>query len=72
MADVPHFQHDCDECVFLGHHHGHDLYFCNKSVATLIARYGDEGEDYASGLPLVPFDTNLYEAEQRAKKQGLL
>jgi len=40
----------CNGCHYLGHVHGHDLYYhCNHLETTLIARYGEDG-DYCSGL----------------------
>ena len=45
----PVFKHDCDECVFLGHVVEHDFYYCDKSITTLVARYGNDGPDYTSG-----------------------
>lgn len=50
----PVFAHDCDECIYLGHYEEHDLYFCPKELGgegTVIARYGGDGPEYASGLP---------------------
>lgn len=57
------FKHDCDECVFLGHYerppgnltfttkNNFDLYYCRGAIGTtLIARFGDEGDQYASGF----------------------
>ena len=45
------FKHDCDKCIPLGVIKGHDLYFCAQhGCATVVARYGDNGEDYYSGL----------------------
>lgn len=49
----PQFIHDCDQCVFLGRGADQktDLYFCaTVHDVTLIARYSDEGSDYASAL----------------------
>lgn len=44
--EQPVFEHDCRACRFLGHHNGHDLYACgNHSV---VARYGNDGENYVS------------------------
>lgn len=48
----PVFEHDCDECVFLGHYEKHDLYYCGKDIETVIARWSSDGPDYASGVPL--------------------
>ncbi len=55
---TPYFTHDCDKCVF----HGsakiegelYDFYSCPRDDAdyvSIIARYGDEGPEYAS-MPL--------------------
>lgn len=55
----PRFQHNCEDCIFLGavslrgdHQGYYDLYYCNNGPfgPTLLARYGDEGHEYASGL----------------------
>ena len=55
MTDKPHWKHDCDKCKLLGHtiggKHMVDLYACESVLTgevTLIARYSDEGSDYAS------------------------
>jgi hypothetical protein len=47
------FQHDCDNCTFLGNTkiEGEisDLYFCPKGAdSDLIARFGNEGWEYRS------------------------
>lgn len=47
---MPKFKHDCTSCVYLGHFEDHDLYYCPNDP-TVIARFGDEGPDYGSGLP---------------------
>ena len=53
----PTFTHDCDKCRFLGtipsaNHGTVDLYVCTNDAdplgPSLIARFGDEGPDYAS------------------------
>ncbi len=52
----PHFTHDCSQCVFLGSHEmgaeKFDLYYCDQSgrIATVIARFGNEGSEYSSGM----------------------
>ncbi len=79
-VDWPQFKHDCDECHFLGQYviagscdpdnARFDLYFCEKSLPTVIARYGDNGPDYSSGIgSKLP---QLQEAERRAREAGLL
>lgn len=51
-TSAPRHEHDCDQCVFLGHFGDADLYFheCANAVqTTVIARVGRRGA-YASGL----------------------
>lgn len=51
----PKFKHDCDGCQFLGHHFGHDVYFCGKAAPfpTFVARWGDDPPDYGSSCDVV-------------------
>jgi hypothetical protein len=49
------YQHDCERCVYLGSTTGgktYDLYFCleMEKYPIVLARYGDEGAEYTSGL----------------------
>lgn len=74
----PRYQHDCDECTFLGTIASTyqpdapytDLYYC-KPQNTLLARYSSRGSDYSS-LPLAcvgistAINTDLKEAGKRA------
>lgn len=48
----PKFSHaGCPDCKFIGQDEGHDYYFCDHAGhLTVIARYGDNPEDYMSGL----------------------
>lgn len=52
----PLYEHDCDNCKFLGRYRQnsqgapYDLYFCPTADSTVIARYGDDGPDYVSGM----------------------
>lgn len=71
-----HYEHDCDDCVSLGDYrcqYGtlYELYFCKQmGVPTVIARYGNEGSAYSSGIPSgLP---ELKEALNRAINYGLL
>jgi hypothetical protein len=78
----PQFTHDCDNCTFLGRHEltdgrfpgKYDLYHCTaQGSATVIARYGNEGEQYTSGIVIgkqYP-DSPLAEALRRAVSRGL-
>lgn len=68
------YQHDCDTCKPLGEYGDADLYFCDKEATgmTVIARYGDEGSNYSSGLNLTGHIPDLAEAKKRAIKVGFL
>ena len=68
--DEARYQHDCDECIFLGTHGKYDLYFCPANP-TVIARYGTEG-DYLSGLALVGQVPELAVAAELALERGLV
>lgn len=76
LGELPAYDHDCEKCVFLGHHTRHreavhDLYFCEKGP-TVVARYGDEGPSYISGISFAAQDHFIAEAVRRAKERGLL
>jgi len=48
---TPKFKHDCNGCKFLGHFLGYDVYVCPHGTSlytNLIARWGNEGHEYAS------------------------
>lgn len=79
--EKPVFVHDCQHCTFLGHYYSNlyngqfgsiaDLYHCVQGgrLPTVIARFGNEGDQYLSGLNSdLPA---LKEAQNRAKAQGL-
>jgi hypothetical protein len=81
----PQFKHDCSSCKYLGRYQhtdfagrtwNYDLYYCgdnpshNKVRATVIARFGNEGSQYQSGLNSgLP---ELEEAKKRAINKGYL
>ena len=47
------FEHDCSKCFFIGRSQKYDLYFCEQhTLPTVIARYGDKGHQYLSGMAL--------------------
>lgn len=50
-APAPKFKHDCESCYFVKNVDGYDVYLCN---GTIIARYGNDGPDYAS-MPINMF-----------------
>jgi hypothetical protein len=67
------YQHDCEQCVPLGEYNEFDLYFCPQGgMPTVVARYGNAGKDYNSGLELAAYDIHLAEAKRRALRNGLL
>ena len=69
------FQHDSTCCTFLGSYDGHDLYWCAQGGAfpTVMARYGNEGSEYKSGMIFADRGLNphLVEAKRRAQERGL-
>lgn len=43
----PKFQHDCEDCVFLGHFMDHDLYWAGHALFPgFVFRYGNKGPEY--------------------------
>lgn len=75
QLEGPLFEHDCTECVFLGRHPEIpvDLYFCKQggSYPTVIARRGNKGADYTSGLVFAVMEP-LKIAKRLAEERGLL
>jgi len=69
----PIYPNTTDAQTFLGSFQGHDLYFDPQiGIPTVIARFGPEGPDYKSGVPLAEVDVHLAEAKRRAIERGLL
>ena len=70
---MPLFEHDCDECVFLGTYKDTDLYFCDPLRPTVLYRYGNDPSEYGSGLGFgIQFPNSRYgEALRRAVVKGL-
>jgi hypothetical protein len=55
MKHKPIWNHDCDQCKFLGTYNEHDLYYCKQGtpsggMPTLLARYGGGDGQYLSGM----------------------
>lgn len=67
------YEHDCEKCIFLGCWEEYDLYFCSGVTrgSTVVARYGDDGHEYTSGLDLADITPPLAEARARAEKLEL-
>ena len=66
----PRFAHDCDMCRFLGTFLTHegvdtDLYYCPNGQATVVARFGNSGPEYISGMD--SGHSALLEARKRAR-----
>jgi len=74
MQEKPLYQHHCEVCVFLGHYRAHDLYFCPQYELrpTILARYGNDGPEYISGIPFAEYDPIMRAALERARERGLL
>jgi len=76
--DSPVWEHNCNECIFLGLYLSHDLYYCKTgSDPTLITRWGDEGPEYTSGMQFGVqdkdnLDSPIGEAYRRAIEKGLI
>ena len=79
----PYFTHDCTRCAFLGQtvaYQGegppvaYDLYFCIQAggIPTVVARYGDDGPDYTSGLGRWIMHPALVEAAMIATERGFI
>ena len=75
--DKPQYQHDCNKCKFLGRFRSegtdYDLYFCKQGTGTnptVIARFGDDGPQYASGMMFN--SPELAEAKRRARTHGYI
>ena len=66
------FEHDCDNCQFLGQHtniHGtYDLYIC-PNEPTIVARWGNHGSEYHSGIEFVDRNSALAAAWEAARNQ---
>lgn len=58
ITEQPKHKHDCDRCEFLGRYEyegqTYDLYTCEQLIGgrTVIARYGDDGPEYTSGMTI--------------------
>jgi hypothetical protein len=79
VIEKPQYTHDCEDCVFLGRFENKDLYFCSQNqgkgiskMPTIISRFGNEPQNYISGLWLAENNHFLKEAHRRAKEKGLL
>lgn len=54
--EEPRYDHDCVQCVFIGHVREYDVYLCPQAgYPTILGRYGDEADEYVSGNKLTLF-----------------
>jgi hypothetical protein len=67
--EKPMFKHDCDKCKFLGTYKRRDLYVCDTD---LVARFGDGGDEYESGLFLIYDNPWINKAMKLAEEKGLV
>lgn len=74
---TPRFQHDCDQCHFIGQTEKYDLYVCGQLGVdkpiygrTVIGRSGDDGPDYVSGDNMVAIDTPIGRVRLRFDRPG--
>lgn len=66
------YEHDCDECDFLGRFEGDDLYFCDIEYnPTVISRHSSRPDDYISGMDFVEKIPVLAIAHTLAVRRGL-
>jgi len=77
--DKPKYAHNCDRCEFLGGWTSpegttYDLYYCPQlpGLPTILARWGNDGPDYLSGVYCAGGNPPLREAFIRAQAKGYL
>lgn len=71
--EMPRYKHECKQCIFLGCKEQYDLYFCSVGVEgeTVIARYGNKGYEYLSGMAF-SINEPLKTAKELAIERGLI
>ena len=69
----PQFKHDCENCLFIGIFHDFDVYIClGTEAGSMIARYGDDGPQYAScNVKLIHHIINQPVAYVKAWRQAI-
>ena len=73
------YEHDCDTCIHLGGDDEYDFYYCHQAgLHTVIARYGNSGESYTSGMASALADEQMHpdfplvKALKLARQKGLV
>lgn len=76
---TPRFQHDCDECRYLGEHGQYDVYWCPQAAVpdlpTVVLRRSDEPSDCTScpvRVVLSTGDQPFQTALEMAQRAGLV
>ncbi len=73
---MPRYKHYCENCTYLGVSADYDLYFCTQGgmpgMETVVARYGDKGADYTSGICFAAVNPHIYRAVELAVQCGKL
>jgi len=73
VTNEPKFKRNGADCTFLGHFNNHDLYYSDQAgLPTVIARYGNDGDQYTSGMTFVGTVPELTKAHELAKERGLI
>lgn len=73
MALPARYEHDCDQCIYLGQSDQYDLYIhADFQQETVIARFDNEGRDYKSGIYSVGVDHDLTNAFKMAQLRNLI
>jgi hypothetical protein len=78
--DKPIYPHYCDSCIYLGRSEDDygkecDLYVCTQGMGsnpTVIARYGEDGPEYISGIIFADQNRAIAQALILAVGRGLL
>lgn len=47
MPEGPVYTNECEECIYLGHFEGADLYYCRMDRSISIVTFGGSQEDYS-------------------------
>lgn len=69
---VMRYSNDCNYCIPLGQFQENDLYYCDQhGIPTVIARYGNDGPDYTSGMGFADIDPRIGIARMMAVAMGL-
>jgi hypothetical protein len=71
MSVAPRYEHHCNECTFLGQYDQYDLYYCSRE-GTVIARFSNEEDEYASGIELGILGVEYVKGESHPLRECLI